>query len=58
MLATTVALARALPEVWWSGSFAALAMPLTLLGCYLLWTKADLLLFGVGTKAIRQISTC
>ncbi|RUU71622.1 hypothetical protein EOC06_38620, partial [Mesorhizobium sp. M7A.F.Ca.MR.362.00.0.0] len=58
MLATTVALGRALPEVWSGGSFAALAMPLTLLGCYLLWTKADLLLFGVGTKAIRQISTC
>lgn len=58
MLATTVALGRALPEVWSGGSFAALAMPLTLLGCYLLWTKADLLLFGVGTKAIRQISIC
>jgi DNA-binding transcriptional regulator LsrR (DeoR family) len=29
---------------------------MTLLGCYLLWTKADLLLLGVGT--LRQTSTC
>lgn len=58
MLATTVALGWALLEVWSGGSLTALAMPLTLLGCYLLWTKADLLLFGVGTKALRQISTC
>jgi hypothetical protein len=58
ILATSVALGWALPEVWSGGSFAALAMPLTLLGCYLLWTRADLLLFGVGTRAPRQISTC
>jgi len=58
MLATTVALGGTLPQVWSGGSFAALAMQLTLLGCYLLWTKADLLLLGVGVKAVRQISTC
>lgn len=58
MLATTVTLGWALLEVWSGGSFTVLAMPLTLLGCYLFWTKADLLLFGVGTKAPRQISTC
>ncbi|QND68613.1 hypothetical protein HB777_01785 [Mesorhizobium loti] len=58
MLATAVALGGTLPQAWSGGSFAALAMQVTLLGCYLLWTKADLLLFGVGTKAPRQISTC
>lgn len=57
MLATTVALGWALPQVWSGGAFAALVMPLTMLGCYLLWTKADLLLFGVEAKAPRQIST-
>ncbi|WP_246672631.1 hypothetical protein [Mesorhizobium sp. B3-1-1] len=58
VVATTVALGQALPVVWSGESFAALIMPLTLLGCYLLWTKADLLLFGVGSKVPRQISTC
>ncbi|TPJ05752.1 hypothetical protein FJ428_13900 [Mesorhizobium sp. B2-8-1] len=58
VVATTVALGQALPAVWSGESFAALIMPLTLLGCYLLWTKADLLLFGVGSKVPRQISTC
>lgn len=58
MLATTIALGGTLPQVWSGGPLAALAMQLTLLGCYLLWTKADLLLFGVGTRAPRQISTC
>ncbi len=53
ILVTTFALGSALPQVWSGGSFATLAMPLTLLGCYLLWTKADLLLFGVGAKAPR-----
>jgi len=58
LLATTIALSGTLPQVWSGGPLAALAMQLTLLGCYLLWTKADLLLFGVGTKVPRQISTC
>ncbi|WP_214471665.1 hypothetical protein [Mesorhizobium sp. dw_380] len=58
ILAATVALGWALPEVWSGGSFAVLAMPLTLLGCYVLWTRADLLLFGVGTQGPPQISTC
>ncbi|TPN54949.1 hypothetical protein FJ976_08355 [Mesorhizobium sp. B1-1-9] len=56
ILAAAVALGWALQEVWSGGSFAVLAMPLTLLGCYALWTRADLLLFGVGIP--RQISTC
>jgi hypothetical protein len=56
VLATTAALGATLPQVWSGGSLAALAMQLTLLGCYLLWTKADLLLLGVRT--IRQTSTC
>jgi hypothetical protein len=56
ILATAVALGSALRHVWSGGSFATLAMPLTLLGCYLLWTKADLLLFGAGTKT--PDSTC
>ncbi|MER8445855.1 hypothetical protein NKH52_21945 [Mesorhizobium sp. M1066] len=58
VLATTVALGGTLPQLWSGGSFAALAMQLTLLGCYLLWTKADLLLLGVGGRTLRQISTC
>jgi hypothetical protein len=53
ILVTTFALGSALPQVWSGGSFVTLAMPVTLLGCYLLWTKADLLLFGVGAKALR-----
>jgi hypothetical protein len=53
MLVTTGVLGSTLAQVWSGGSFATLAMPLTLLGCYLLWTKADLLLFGVGAKAPR-----
>ncbi|WP_246686003.1 hypothetical protein [Mesorhizobium sp. B2-4-6] len=58
MLTTTLALGSALPDAWAGGSFATPVMPLTLLGCYLLWAKADLLLFGIGTKASDQISTC
>ncbi|TPJ44245.1 hypothetical protein FJ434_07090 [Mesorhizobium sp. B2-5-13] len=57
MLATTVALGGTFPRVWSGESFAALAMQLTLLGCYLLWTKADLLLLGARSKALREIST-
>lgn len=58
MLATTVALGGTFPRVWLGESFAALAMQLSLLGCYLLWTKADLLLLGARSKVLRETSTC
>lgn len=56
MLATTLALGAALPQVWSGESATMLAMPVALLGCYVLWAKADLLLFDAGTKVPRRIS--
>ncbi|CCV08271.1 conserved membrane hypothetical protein [Mesorhizobium metallidurans STM 2683] len=45
MLAAVLSVGAALPEVWLGGSCALVAEPLTLLACYLLWARADLLLF-------------
>ena len=38
----------ALPLVWSGASWTLVAAPLTLLVCYLLWAKADLLLLQEG----------
>ncbi|RWN69171.1 MAG: hypothetical protein EOR99_04355 [Mesorhizobium sp.] len=46
MLAAALSMGAALPEVWLGGSPALVAAPLTLLACYLLWARADLLLFA------------
>ncbi|MET3577367.1 hypothetical protein ABID19_000382 [Mesorhizobium robiniae] len=46
MLAATLSMCAALPDVWLGGSPALVAAPLTLLACYLLWARADLLLFA------------
>jgi hypothetical protein len=46
MLAAALSMYVALPEVWLGGSPALVAAPLTLLACYLLWARADLLLFA------------
>lgn len=45
LLAAALATAAALPEALAGGHLAAVAAPATLLICYLLWAKADLLLF-------------
>lgn len=56
MLASALALGSAFPQVWPNGSLTVLVMPIALLGCYFLWAKADLLLFGSEAKVPRQIS--
>lgn len=45
LVAAALAAAAALPEAMAGGPLAAVAAPATLLICYLLWAKADLLLF-------------
>ena len=48
ILAAAAGIVSALPLVWSGASWTLVAAPLTLLVCYLLWAKADLLLFQEG----------
>lgn len=55
MLAAMLSIANALPGVWSGGQTLALAAPLTLLACYALWARADLMLFaGPGTASLNE----
>ncbi|MER8476925.1 hypothetical protein NKJ09_06420 [Mesorhizobium sp. M0189] len=44
--AAALSAGSAVPEVWSGASPALVTAPLTLLACYALWARADLLLFA------------
>ncbi|MER8826647.1 hypothetical protein NKH73_11575 [Mesorhizobium sp. M0938] len=57
MLAAALSIGAALPEVRLGDSPALIAEPLTLLACYLLWARADLLLFADGAGESAPAAT-
>lgn len=56
MVAAAAGIGGALPPVWSGASSPLVAAPLTLLVCYLLWAKADLLLLQDG-RAERALAS-